>query len=646
MSFKTILRSAGQLVLSALLAMLLSTAADMALYMTGGFLRGRYYLALFAALTLGFWCLCLFGKKPRLVSKILLGVAAAAAVLFLAWLPFRNWGAYEAVDSGKTDFYANRRVMLIVPHQDDEINVLGGAIEQYTAYGSELFVVFTTNGDSFYTGETRLQEALKAASIMGVSEDHVIFLGYGDGWKEPHHLYNAPEGQLTLSYTGLGATYGIPGHPAYQEGQAYTFENYLGDLKNVILEHRPEVIFAVDYDANLDHKSTSLLFEMAMGQILKETSDYTPAVFKGYAYTTAWGADLDFFRMNVGATRDVFGPDRNQQPQVYRWADRVRLPVSARALSRSLSGTSVFQALAAHACQDAETHAAGVANGDKVVWYRNTTSLCIHAAIEATSGDSSRLNDFMIYDNLDIHGDPNRIDGIWIPEDSEKSFTVTFPAPQELDTIVLYDHPYEDHNVLNAVITLDNGTTLETGPLHPGGSANSFPVDAAVQSFTVTIDSWEGDLAGIGEVEAFRGTAETGGRLLKLVDDQEDFVYDYILQPSGEGSFHFYTYGDLPFVDETNYTLTWDNDACTVTLDNGALTVLCPQGQECRVTVSCKDAPVSDTVLFRNPGNATRTWATFFLKLEEAYLLRGHKNAPLYQIGIRIVDRLVYTLTH
>ena len=645
MPVKPIFKGVGQLLLSALLALLLSTAADMAIYMTGGFLRGRYYLLLFALLTLGFWCLCLFGKKTRLLSKVLLGVVAAGTVLVLAWLPFHNWGAYEAVDSGKTDFYANRRVMLIVPHQDDEINVLGGAIEQYTAYGSEIFVVFTTNGDSFYAAETRLQEALKAASIMGVPEDHVIFLGYGDGWTGTH-LYNAPEGELTLSYTGLSVTYGLPDHPAYQEGHAYTFENYLGDLKRVILEYRPDVIYAVDYDANQDHRSTSLLFEKAMGQILQETADYTPVVFKGYGYSTAWGADLDYCRLNVGSTVDVFGPTRNQQPQVYRWENRVRLPVSSLALSRSLSGSSVFRALAAHACQDAETHAAGVANGDKVFWYRNTTSLCADASIEATSGNSELLNDFMLYDNLDIHGDASRIDGIWIPDDSEKSFTVTFPAPQKLDTIVVYDHPYEDHNILNALITLDNGTTLETGPLHPGGSANTFPVDATVQSFTVTIDSWEGELAGIGEVEAFCGTAETGGRLLKLVDAQDDFVYDYLLGPSGEGTFRFYTYGNLPPVNENTYTLTWDNEACTVSLSNEVLTVHCPRGQECRVTVACNEAPVSDTVLLRNPGNATRSWATFFLKLEQAYFLRSHKNNPLYQIGIRMVDRLVYTLTH
>ena len=646
MNMKTIAKAIGQLLLSAVLAMLLTTAADMAIYIAGGFLRGRYYLVIFAALTLGLWCVCFFLRKTRLISKILLAAGIAMGLGYLAWLPFHNWGAYASQDTGKADFYGNHRVMLVVPHQDDEINVLGGAIEQYRAYGSEVFIVFTTNGDSFYTGSTRLNEAIASAASMGVSEDHVIFLGYGDGWKERTHLYNAPAGEVLLSQRGNDATYGLEEHPAYQNGNAYTSENYLQDMKRVILEHQADVLYCVDYDAHDDHRATSLVFEKAMGQLLKENPDYRPTVYKGYGYNSAWGAALDYCQVNVGATTDVFVQPYTQKPAVYRWEDRVRLPVSDTALSRSLSGSGVFQALAAHACQDAETHAAGVANGDKVVWNRNTNSLCLDAQIQVSSGNGQLLHDFMIYDNLDIYGDRNRIDGIWIPDDSEKSFTVTFPELRQVDSILLYDHPYEDHNILNAVITLDNGTTLETGPLHPGGAANLFPIDAQIQSFTVTIDAWEGDFAGIGEVEALGTAAQTGGKLLKLVDSGENFVYDYILDPSGSGSFGFYTYGDLPEVTPEHYTLTWDNEVCQVTLEDGILTVDCPQGQECRVTLSCKDLPVSDTVLLRNPGTATRVWANAFLKLEEAYFLKGHKNMPLYQIGIKLFDRVVHTLTH
>ncbi len=647
MFLKKFSKAVGQFLLSAFLAAMLATGVDIILFLTGGFLRGRYYLVLFALLSVGFWCLCFFLKKTKVVAKALAGTVAIAAALYFAWLPFHSWGAYEPVDSGKADFYGGKRIMLIVPHQDDEINVLGGAIEQYAAYGSEVYIVFTTNGDSFYSASTRLNEAILSSQLMGVPEDHLIFLGYGDGWQNyATHLYNGEEGTVISSYCGNTATYGLEDHPAYHEGNAYTFENYLKDMQSVVADYRPDVIYCVDYDAHDDHRATSLLFEKAMGRILREYPDYRPTVFKGYGYNTAWGAEQDYCALNIGATGDVFCSDFAQKPQVYRWEDRVRLPVAASALSRSLSGSNIFRALAAHACQDAETHAVSVANGDKVVWERRTDSLCYDATIEASSGNPELLSDFMVYDNSDLYGGRDQIDGIWIPDDREKCFTVTFPENRSVESIVLYDHPYEDQNILNAVIELEDGTRIETGPLHPGGAANSFPMNAQIQTFTVTLLEWEGELAGLGEVEAFGAATTSVGSLLKMMDMENDFAYDYILDESGFGRFCFYTYGDLPEVDADHYTVASSNEACSVTLEDGVLMVDCPKGQSCTITVTCKDAPVSDTILVRNPGSATRIWADAFQRLEEAYLMRGYKNIPLYQIGIKVVDKVVHSLTH
>lgn len=637
MQYKKAAGILGQLVLSALSAMLLATAADIAVYLAGGFLRGKLFLLIFAGLTIGIWCLCFFCRKTKTVSKLFLWMMAVIVLLYSGWLIFRNWGNYEAVDSGKDAFYENHRVMLIVPHQDDEINVLGGVIEEYVTYGSEVFIVFATNGDNFYPASTRLREAIAAAACMGVPEDHLIFLGYGDGWRSGDpHIYNAEPGEIQESYCGRTATYGLEDHPAYHDGNPYTSENYLNDMRSVILDHRPDVIFCVDYDSHADHRATSLFFEKAMGILLKENPDYRPTVYKGYGYNTAWGAVWDYCAMNVGATAEV-----TTYPFVYRWEDRIRLPVSAEGLSRSLSGSNVFQALAAHACQDAETHAAAVANGDKAVWYRNTNSLCYDAVIDVSSGDGTLLNNFMVYDNLNLSKEPNRIDGVWIPEeaDTEKSFTVTLSQPRQVDYITLYDHPYEDHNILNAVIELDNGTCMETGPLNPGGAVNTYQIGAEVQSFSVTILEWEGDLAGLGEVEAFPKTTNNAG-FLKMVDTDGNFAYDYILDVSGTEAFCFYTYGELPNMDAEHYTVSCTNDSCEVILGDGVLTVHCPRSQTASITVTCNDVPVSDTIYVRNPRTVTRIWANAFQRLEDAYFFCAHKNSPLYQAGFMVVTKL------
>ena len=67
------------------------------------------------------------------------------------------------------------------------------------------------------------------------------------------------------------------------------------DIKALLLDLRPEVIFCIDYDSHHDHRALSLLFEESMGEILRQNNnDYNPLVFKGFAYSTAFLAEPDF----------------------------------------------------------------------------------------------------------------------------------------------------------------------------------------------------------------------------------------------------------------------------------------------------------------------------------------------------------------
>ena len=56
--------------------------------------------------------------------------------------------------------------MILVPHEDDEINLAGGVIEEYLKHGSEVYVVFSTNGDGDERFETGLR---KMGAILGNS---------------------------------------------------------------------------------------------------------------------------------------------------------------------------------------------------------------------------------------------------------------------------------------------------------------------------------------------------------------------------------------------------------------------------------------------------------------------------------------------
>jgi LmbE family N-acetylglucosaminyl deacetylase len=88
-----------------------------------------------------------------------------------------------------------KRIIVFAPHPDDETLGCGGTIAKKLAEGYEVFVVIMTDGrflllkgmgiDSDPTPEQvkdiRRNEVLRAAKILGVPEENVVFLDFIDG---------------------------------------------------------------------------------------------------------------------------------------------------------------------------------------------------------------------------------------------------------------------------------------------------------------------------------------------------------------------------------------------------------------------------------------------------------------------------------
>ena len=557
------------------------------------------------------------GRKARKWMSLLLPAVLGTVLLIgtLCWNAVSKASPYRSEDQGKAALYGGHQVMLLVPHQDDDINVLGGVIEEYVKYGSEVRVVFSTNGDYHGLAAVRFQEAINALGFLGVPEDHVIFLGYGDQWNpDGPHLYNAQPGQQMTSFLGKTETYGTEAAPAYREGQPYTVDNFLQDIQNVILEFRPDTIYCVDYDYNIDHRALSHSFEKVMGRILKEEPDYRPLVLKGYAYNTAWEAVNDFHADNLLPTRNAYLEQYNPLPEVYHWADRVRLPVHGENLSRSVISAGLNQALSMYASQGAGMNGVRVINSDKVFWQRRTDSLCTDARIQVSSGEASLLNDFMLLECHDLlRGEPH--DGVWIPE-GEGTATVTLAAPAEISAVVLYDHPHGSKNVLNARIDFGDGTSLETGPLYPDGAATVIPVEMGmVSGFTVTLLEVQGE-AGLTEIEAFADAEPWAPEFVKIMDEEQTFVYDYWMAPDGEQTFRLYDPSSMA----GEFAVFCLNQSCSAEKQGDTILVRCPVGEFCVVYVTDEAGQRLDTVIIRNPGTLERSWKRFWLGAEKTVL--------------------------
>lgn len=587
------------------------------------------FLAVWLAAVIGLQaCRALTVKRKRTLAAALLAVMAGVVLLgYGCWQSFSKNAVYADADDGKAAMFADKTAMIIVPHEDDDINVAGGVMDEYLKYGSEVYVVFVTNGDFEGLGEIRINEAIEYCGHVGIAEDHVVFLGYGDQWAaDGPHLYNAGSGTVRQSLGGYTSTYGTASHPAYRTGNAYTADNLMADMEGVILEYKPDVLICSDYDSHIDHKATTLLFEKVMGKILKEHADYTPTVYKGFAYNSAWLAEADFYEMNILSTQDIYAEPYLQEPEIYRWKDRVRLPVSAQTLSRSLMTTDAYEGMSIYGSQGEKGRSSRMANGDKVFWERQTESVCYRAEICVSSGSGAVLNDFMLLENKDLV-DTERLpyDGVWIPEegDEQPSVTVTFPEKTDVSAIVLYDHPAEERNVLNAVVRFDDGTTTQTGPLDKTGAATSLQVEkTGVEWFSVTLTDTEGNGAGLTEIEAFRRRPEKGGKLIKIMDAGENFVYDYCIDRTGTQEFFLYTYGEVAEINGENYSVSCSNENCHAALSDGRLIVNCPAGEACTVQISDRTGTLSDSVYIRNPGTLQRGWIKLMQTMEERVYYR------------------------
>ena len=78
-----------------------------------------------------------------------------------------------------TDF---GKIMVIVPHQDDELLLTAGVLYAAAQAGQKPHVVMVTNGDygchDHTVGYARLSETLAGVEMLGVPNEQVTFLGY------------------------------------------------------------------------------------------------------------------------------------------------------------------------------------------------------------------------------------------------------------------------------------------------------------------------------------------------------------------------------------------------------------------------------------------------------------------------------------
>lgn len=483
-------------------------------------------------------------KKKRAVLIVLMAlVLAVLAVVCVYETELNKLDSNDGVDNSFYDSqFENKKVMVIVPHEDDDLLISGQVLPPMYKNGADVRVVFATNGDKRVSAYTRQSEACNALEKLGIPREKVIFLGYPDGTQ----LY---VGKKAFSFSsGWDHTYAGKGFKDYHFDRfgthaKYTAENMVDDIESVVLEYRPDYILAIDFDTHTDHRGVSISFEKAMERILKKESGYTPKVLKCFGYSLAWKSKPDFYALNIKSTV-MQDREKNNDPSYetdvpqYRWNNRVRLPIDKKSLSHSILRCSEYKALSEHLSQYAYCYSERIINGDSVYWNRRTDSLTYNADISVSSGDASLLNDFRLI------GVGNRTAGLHVKlencvsrfdkNDAQKTVTVKFDSPKTVSCVSLYDNFGLNSNILGGVITFSDGSKVEVPALNADGSETRvvFEPKHNITSFTFKVTEYEG-VAGLDEIEAFENADyDMGFSLIKLKNaDTDDYIYNYLITP-------------------------------------------------------------------------------------------------------------------
>ena len=546
------------------------------------------------------------------------------------------------------NIFSNKKILILAPHEDDEINIAGDLPSVFISNNCEVYFVFSTNGDYFpnISADVRIKEALKSADYFGVPRDNVYFLGYGDRWNTEYgHLYNAPDMQLLVSHIGKTKTYGGKycedyHYKKYGNHADYSKSSFFGDLYDVINDIKADVIFTIDYDTHPDHIALSSTFEEVIHKLILE-QNYRPLVLKTFAYDTCFYGIRDYSSLNpqptlqpTAACEDSNSTEESVFPS-YQWNRRLRVPMCNNTLTNNIFNSYLYKALKCHKSQlDARHFAGRIINSDKVFWERRTDSILYTSNISVTSGNGSYLTDFKIVDSDNILAFEDKQSRSffnncsWIPDemDTDRCCRFELKNPETISQIVIYENPSPDSYINSVSVSFDNGFSQTFELSYHDGSANylSFPEQSNINNICIKILSYSGKNPGLSEVEAYStlDTSSLSSELVVKITANGNFVYDYYQTKDLSDIFSVYTY-PLKTLTKDDYIVTTDNNNAIINFISDSTFVIKGTHKKCTLTVRLSDNPnVYDQILLQKTGTLKKLFVILVKHTESILWLK------------------------
>lgn len=245
-------------------------------------------------------------------------------------------------------------LMVVVPHQDDEILMAAGIIRHAVKAGIPVDIVMATNGDcgchDFSVGRKRLSETVKGIELLGIPKERFHILGYADTGMPAAdsfltHLFEEKDGRKIYSSGCTQHTYGLLEKPEFHFGKYgehadYCRDSFRQDLKDIILEKRPACILTTSpWDTHGDHSGLYRFVCEILDEPEREEG-YAPMLYTGLVHSVAGDESWPQRGTNVFDC-----PAGLEEKTALKWKERITIPVPEEMLLEKGSGNLKLQAL-------------------------------------------------------------------------------------------------------------------------------------------------------------------------------------------------------------------------------------------------------------------------------------------------------------
>lgn len=444
----------------------------------------------------------------------------------------------------------HKRILVMAPHEDDEMLMAGGVMNRAVANGDEVYVVYATNGDynGVDHGKLRISDTVNALNTIGVPTEHLYFLGYADNGgmgvgafttaftdSFVYNIYVAVDNKVISSRNGVTETYGNENvrndyhYLTTGEHASYTRANFLADLKSVMESVNPTDVYMTSrYDMHYDHAYFGLFGIEAIKDIQAENNDFQPTVHEAIIHSHmtdevypkdqgnyGWNHELDTY---LGAWQHL---DGLEEKTMLNWSERenVLTPYSMR--QGPFKYNLKDQALRKYSTEY-YNWIASFSKVNEVFYKHETNSIGSLATVTASSENSSdsRWDDQSVVKAVDGVADgyatglanlhtrfpwaewatKNEGAGAWL--------SLAYDEVQKVTKIKIYDRPNTDDHITNSHLEFDDGTTLEVGELPNDGSVKEISLGEGKEvkniKFVVDEVSESTTAVGLAEIEVIK----------------------------------------------------------------------------------------------------------------------------------------------